>query len=608
MPGFKNFFARLLICLLATLPSPAAVIHVSLDGSDDAGGDAAHPVQTVSRAADIALPGDTVLIGPGIYRETVGLTRSGTPGRPIIFQALKPGTAVISGADELTIWAPVADKLGEFVCDWPHDFIIDHTPDGAPVRSHGAPAPIGCAEQMLWQSHPLKQVMRFDEVVPGTFFVDWENHALTLALPGGADPRAGNVEGCIRSDLFGPRNTYDKLADSQWITLRGLVFRDAGNFAQRGGVVLGSHWRAEDCTIENNNAGGLSLVGNDILVLRCTAQFNGFCGISGEGNNDTLQDCIVRGNNHKGFPPDWEGGGGKFCRTDHLKIIHHLSYDNTGPGLWLDIDNTNYSITDSVFYGNRGLDADWEGIGLFIEISPGPGAIQRNVSYSNTGAGILLAESQNITVNANTLVDNGSGIELRAMAGRDNHNLDHIAIRHNQFKASRKAAVSTSLGDWSADSPTARSIDIDENLYDLQGGRPLWRWADSPVATLDDIRSQLKLETRGDTESLSFQHALENSQSISDPDRPTISNALKNAAVGQEISLPAICRSREIGDGNYAIFDFDGSFAIILILGDEAQKRFEAALTESPVIPPAIVRGKVVGLPPNGRIEFAGVN
>jgi parallel beta-helix repeat protein len=601
-----QFFLLLFLCL-APLPLQGAVIYVSPDGSDDNSGDLSQPLKTISRAGDMARPGDSVIIQPGVYRETLGLTCSGTPGRAIVFQAKEPGTAIITGADVLTIWALVGDHPGEFVCDWPHDFIIDHTADGAPVRFHGAPAPVGCAEQILWEGHPLKQVMQFESVVPGTFFVDWENHSLTIALPGGVDPRAGEVEGCVRSDLFGPKNSFDKLADSEWITVRGLTFRDAGNFAQRGGVVLGSHWRAENCVVENDNAGGMSLAGNDIVVQKCTAQFNGFCGISGEGNNDTLQDCVVCGNNRKGFPPDWEGGGGKFCRTDHLKVIHHTSYDNTGPGLWLDIDNTNYSITDSVFYGNRGLDADWEGIGIFIEISGGPGVIQRNVCYSNTGAGILLAESQNIKVDGNVLVDNGNGVELRAMAGRDNHNLDHLAIQHNQFKASRKAAISTSLGDWSADSPAARAIDIDENLYDLQGGKPLWSWADSPLAGLADVRSLLKLETHGDTEDLEFQHRLENAKSISDADRPTILNVLKNAAVGDEVALPAIGRTKAFGEGNYAIFDFDGNWAVVHVEGDEAKTRFEEVVSESPVIQAVGVRGKVLALPPNGKVSFLGI-
>ena len=45
--------------------------HVSIHGSDRAGGTAAAPFRTISRAAAIAQPGDTVRVHAGTYREWV---------------------------------------------------------------------------------------------------------------------------------------------------------------------------------------------------------------------------------------------------------------------------------------------------------------------------------------------------------------------------------------------------------------------------------------------------------------------------------------------------------------------------------------------------------
>ena len=434
--------------LLRRIAGRGAVYHVSPTGDDSATGDAEHPFQTISRAADMGRRGRLVLIAPGVYREWVGLTHSGEPGKPIIFQAEKAGTAVVSGADPLTLWTAVPDHPGQYIADWPHDFIIDHASDGSPVRDHGASAPVGCAEQILWESHPLRQVMKPDDLAAGSFFVDWQFHTLTVWLPGGIDPARRELEGSVRSNLFSPAEKNDVFADTRYIIIRGLVFSDAANFAQRGGVILGTGWQAHDCTVENNNAGGMSLNGDNILVDHCILQYNGFCGISGGGDNNTIQDCIVRGNNRKGFPPDWEGGGGKFSRTNHLRIIRHLSYENTGPGLWLDTDNINYSITDSIFYGNHGLDSDRQGCGIYLEINPGPGVVSNNICYSNTGGGITLAESERITVEGNTLVDNECGIELRNMPDRDNYHLRLLSITGNHFKEWRKAAIGTGLGPW----------------------------------------------------------------------------------------------------------------------------------------------------------------
>ncbi len=582
----------MLVLWLAVHGANAAIYHVSPTGDDSATGDAEHPWQTISRAANWAQAGDTVLIAPGIYREWVALTRSGEPDKPITFAAEKAGTATITGADPLTTWVTVPDHPGQYITDWPYDFIIDHNPDGSPIRDHGAPAPVGCAEQILWQSHPLRQVMKSDDLSPGSFFVDWQYHTLTVWLPGGIDPRNGGVEGCVRSYLFSPLEKDGVFSDSRYITIRGLVLRDAANFAQRGGVILGTGWQAINCTIEDDNAGGLSLNGDNILVDHCTAQYNGFCGISGSGDNNTLQDCIVRGNNRKGFPPDWEGGGGKFMGTNHLRIIHHLSCDNTGPGLWLDTDNINYSITDSVFCGNHGLDDDRQGCGIYLEINPGPGVASNNICYSNTGGGITLAESSRITVEGNTLVDDGYGIELRNMPDRDDHHLRQITITHNRFKEWRKAAIGTGLGRWTNQSAQDWALNIDENFYDPPHDKPFAEWADSPVADLPAMRSVLGLESGGSIQSILFEYPLEDAKTISDPDRPTIAKATKDATVGQVVTIPASCRS-PIGDQKTcAIFDQD-NHCLMISVPQEWRKPLETAVTAWPSAVPVLLEVRI---------------
>jgi hypothetical protein len=242
------------ICLIAPTLQ-AEILHVSPTGDDSATGDADHPFQTISRAAEWARAGDTVLIAPGVYRETVAFAHSGQQDKPITFAAEKAGTAIITGADPLTIWTSVPDHAGQFITDWPYDFIIDHNPDGSPVRNHGAPAPVGCAEEILWESHPLRQVMKSDDLTTGSFFVDWQYHTLTVWLPGGIDPRTSHIEGSVRSNLFGPMEKDGIVSDARFIVIRDLIFRNAANFAQRGGEILGTGWQAHNCTVEFNNAG-----------------------------------------------------------------------------------------------------------------------------------------------------------------------------------------------------------------------------------------------------------------------------------------------------------------------------------------------------------------
>jgi parallel beta-helix repeat protein len=559
-----------------------AVYYVSPIGDDSAAGDEGHPLQTISYAARLAGAGDVVLIAPGVYREWLALTKSGTAQKPITFQAEKAGTAIISGADPLVIWVAVPEHTGQYISDWPYDLVIGHNADGSPVREHGAPAPVGCAEQVLWESHPLRQVMHPDNLSPGSFWVDWQFHTVTVWLPGGIDARSARIEGCARAYLVSPLQKDNVFSDIRYITLRGLMMRDAANFAQRGGVILGTGWHADHCTVEDDNAGGMILNGNDILVDHCIAQYNGFCGISGSGDNNALQDCIVRGNNRKGFGPAWDGGGGKFANTHHLRVIRHTSYENMGPGIWLDGENYDYSITDSTFYGNRGLNDDREGSGICLENSPGPGVVSNNNIYSNTGAGILLAESEHVSVESNFLVGDVEGVELRAMSGRENHQLRYIDIMRNRFKEWRKEAIATGLGDWSPASVAQRDIRIDENFYDPPRDRAFALWGDAVLPGLPEIRSVLGLEQQGSVGAVGFAHSLEDIRTIADGDRPTIAKALKDATVGGALTIPVNSRSPLLDDNSCAVFDWDNSCVAVALPTEELRRRMQDAVSTAP--------------------------
>jgi cell division septation protein DedD len=73
--------------------------YVSPSGSNSNVGTADDPFQTIQAAANVAEPGDTVLIHAGTYRETVTPANSGRPGAPITYKAYGDGTVTISGAD-----------------------------------------------------------------------------------------------------------------------------------------------------------------------------------------------------------------------------------------------------------------------------------------------------------------------------------------------------------------------------------------------------------------------------------------------------------------------------------------------------------------------------
>lgn len=73
--------------------------YVSPNGDDNAEGSLEKPLRTVSRCANLVVPGDTCVLRAGIYRETLSPLRSGTAKLPIKFEAYPGEVVEIRGAD-----------------------------------------------------------------------------------------------------------------------------------------------------------------------------------------------------------------------------------------------------------------------------------------------------------------------------------------------------------------------------------------------------------------------------------------------------------------------------------------------------------------------------
>ena len=84
------------------------VLHVATTGSDSADGSSDRPLRTISRAADLAMAGDTVVVHEGVYREWVRPRRGGLSDRRRITYEAAPGEhVVIKGSEQVTGWQPV---------------------------------------------------------------------------------------------------------------------------------------------------------------------------------------------------------------------------------------------------------------------------------------------------------------------------------------------------------------------------------------------------------------------------------------------------------------------------------------------------------------------
>ncbi len=71
----------------------------------------------LSRYSALARPGDTLLLAPGVYRETFRPAVSGLPGAPITLKAEKPGQVILDGAGHLLPAGVYLDLTDHIVID-----------------------------------------------------------------------------------------------------------------------------------------------------------------------------------------------------------------------------------------------------------------------------------------------------------------------------------------------------------------------------------------------------------------------------------------------------------------------------------------------------------
>ncbi|MBQ1796025.1 MAG: DUF1565 domain-containing protein, partial [Treponema sp.] len=78
---------------------------VSVTGDDFGPGSKEHLFKTISKAASLAVAGDSVTVGKGTYREWVKPANGGSgEDKRIVYRAAKGEKVIIKGSEELKGW------------------------------------------------------------------------------------------------------------------------------------------------------------------------------------------------------------------------------------------------------------------------------------------------------------------------------------------------------------------------------------------------------------------------------------------------------------------------------------------------------------------------
>ncbi len=256
----------------------AAVYHVGQgkNASDANPGTSQLPFKTISRAAALTLPGDTVIVHGGIYRECVRPTKGGTgPDKMITYQAAPGETVVIKGSKMFDpVWQPANPKtpLPNFVqADLPDSFfevgprLFDkagkpglYHPFRIPLRTDletwpeirykprtAEDGPCLVIGEAYIRGKPLRQVVALDEcrVYPGTYFVPADAKKLYVHF---MQFTKGAVELTVREQCFAP-----EFRGLGYLCVRGFTMEQCANqgpFPQVGVLSTrsGHHWIVEN--------------------------------------------------------------------------------------------------------------------------------------------------------------------------------------------------------------------------------------------------------------------------------------------------------------------------------------------------------------------------
>lgn len=254
------------------------IIYVDIHACKDGNGTEQSPFKHINDAAQIAKPGDEVLVAPGIYREYVTPLNAGLENNPITYRSKVPLGAVITGAEKAAEWQHYKDnvwvlRINNYTFGTYNPYTTLIKGDwyfGQFVRHTGA---------VYLNNRQLYETQTLEECLEGKAYIhSWEpewsvykwyteqntehNETIIYANFQGKNPNEEDVDINVRRNCFMPSKT-----GVDYITVSGFNLNKAATTwappaAFQDGLI-GPHWSKgwiiEDCEISNSKCCGISL-------------------------------------------------------------------------------------------------------------------------------------------------------------------------------------------------------------------------------------------------------------------------------------------------------------------------------------------------------------
>ena len=419
----KNEWTLSIFCMLLLLSGAAQArrYHVSGKGNDAEKGTAKTPFQTISRAAEIAGPGDVITVHEGVYRERINPARGGRSDRyRIVYRAAPGEKVVVKGSEVIKGWRKVQNDTwkvsiaNSFFGDFnPYSDLIHGDWFNPKGRAHHTGA-------VYLSGHWLTEAANYDDVLKpigetGLWFGKVEEANTTIwAQFAGVNPNEAEVEINVRRAVF-----YPDKPGVNYIAVRGFIMMHAATpwappTAEQIGLI-GTHW-SKGWVIENNtirysictgvtlgkhgdkfdNTSANTAEGYVKTIERATARgwskdnighhvvrnnHISHCEQAGIVGSMGAVFCTVAGNtihdiNFRGLFGGAEMAGIKFHGAiDTLISRNHVFRCGGLGGIWLDWMAQGTRVTGNLLHDNTPQD-------LFVEVNHGPFLVDNNLFLS----------------------------------------------------------------------------------------------------------------------------------------------------------------------------------------------------------------------------------
>lgn len=251
-------------------------IYVNASAPKEGNGLKETPFKRINEAAQVARPGDEVIVAPGIYREYVDPKNGGTEENRIIYRSEEPLGAMITGAEEMKSWEKYQDNVwvcrvnnGVFGKYNPYTTMVGGDWYFAPVVRHTGAVYLN--DRQLYETETLEECIKGEVYKPS-----WEqeysvykwyteqdgDETVIYANFQGKNPNEEKVDINVRRNCFMPSKT-----GVSYITFSGFNVNKAATTwappaAYQDGMI-GPHWSKgwiiEDCEISNSKCCGISI-------------------------------------------------------------------------------------------------------------------------------------------------------------------------------------------------------------------------------------------------------------------------------------------------------------------------------------------------------------